>query len=134
MEFYYDATDTDVLILSADGGLLSESAGRFVGELERYIELGVRKPIVDCSRLKRISSYGVGVLVSPHGRLAKRGGDVKLASVSGIVGKVIHITGLGKTFEIYPTVEGARQAFAAQTGATLDAADTLESRHPHPDS
>ena len=71
MEFYYDHTDRDVLILSADGGLMADNAGRFVDELERYVDLGIRKLIVDCSRLTRITSYGLGVLLGLHKRLAK---------------------------------------------------------------
>ena len=130
MEFYYDSVDKDVLILSADGGLLHENAERFVGELEKYVALGVDKLIVDCSRLSTISSYGLGILVSLHGRLAKQGGDVKFAAVTGFVVKVFQRTGLASHFHIYPTVEEARRAF--DTGGTGGAggADGSESRHP----
>jgi anti-anti-sigma factor len=92
---------------------MQQTAERFVGELEHYLELGVDKLIVDCSRLKTISSYGLGILVSLHRRLAKKGGDVKFAAVSGFVGKVFEKTGLGAPFQIYPTVEAARLAFDA---------------------
>lgn len=130
MEFYYDHVDNDVLILSADGGLMSDNASHFVGELERYLELGIRKLIVDCTRMTRISSYGLGTLLSLHKRLATKGGDVKLASVSGVVGKVIHVTRLGEVFQIYSTVEDARQAFADRVAAPGDA-DEVDSKHPH---
>ncbi len=131
MDFYYDAVDKDVLIVSADGGLLWDNADEFVAELERYVELGISKLIVDCSRMTRISSYGLGTLVSVHKRLSKRGGDVKLASVSGVAGKVIRMTGLGARLHIYPTVEDARVAFGgdAEPGAT----GVVDSRHPHLD-
>ena len=130
MEFYYDAVDKDVLILSADGGLLKESADGFVGELERYVELGIRKLVVDCTELKRISTYGLGVLVLLHKRLEKKGGDIKLAAVAGVVGKVIKMTGLGSMLDIYPTVADARQAF---TDGELERRKNLDSRHPHLD-
>lgn len=123
MDFYYDAVDKDVLILSADGGLMRDNAAEFENELERYIELGSRKLIVDCTRLTRISSYGLGVLVSLHRRLARQGGDVKLAHVSGIVGKMIEMFKLADVLHIYPTVEDARLAFGGDNG-------DLDSRHP----
>jgi anti-sigma B factor antagonist len=126
MEFYYDAVDEDVLILSVDGGLLHDNADRFVGELEHYIDLGIRKLIIDCAHLTRISSYGLGVLVGLHKRLAKKGGDVKLAAVSGVVGKVIHMTRLGKLLDIYDTVDEARLAFGAH-------AEIEDSKHPYLD-
>ena len=133
MEFYYDSVDKDVLILSADGGLLHETAERFVGELEKYVELGVDKLIVDCSRLTTISSYGLGILVSLHGRLAKKGGDVKLAAVSGFVVKVFRKTGLGAHFHIYPTVEEARRAFDAGGESGGGGPSGSDSRHPELD-
>jgi anti-anti-sigma factor len=115
MEFYYHDVDKDVLILSADGGLLSDNAHYFVGELEKFVEAGARKLIVDCTQLKKISSYGIGVLITLHRRLAKQGGDVKLACVTGIISKVIHVSGLESTFQIYPKVDDARRAFASES-------------------
>ena len=133
MEFYYDETDKEVLVLSVDGGLLSDNAHRFVSEIERFIELGVRKLIIDCTRLTRISSYGIGTLVRLHNRMAKKGGDVKLAAVSGFIGKVIRVTGLGVKLQIYPTVADARNAFAA-AATEVGEPNEVDSRHPHLES
>lgn len=131
MEFYYDQVDKDVLILSADGGLLYDNADHFVGELEHYIDLGINKLVVDCSRISRISSYGLGVLISVHKRLAKRGGDVKLAAVSGVVGKIINMTGTGSLLDVYSSVEEARLAFAGEHENASAGSDSIESQHPH---
>jgi anti-anti-sigma factor len=114
MEFYYHGVDKEVLILSADGGLMAANAEQFVGELEKLVELGLRKLVVDCTRLTHISSYGVGILVSLHKTLARQGGDVKLASVPGLVARVIRLLRLESTFEIYPTVEAACSAFRSR--------------------
>ena len=57
MEFYYHDVDDDVLILNADGGLAAFTRDQFVGELEKAIDAGCRKLIVDCKRLTYISSY-----------------------------------------------------------------------------
>ena len=40
MEFYYDETDKEVLVISVDGGLLADTSDRFRGEIEGYIDLG----------------------------------------------------------------------------------------------
>ncbi len=111
MEFYYHDVDKDVLILSADGGLIAATADQFAGELDQLVQLGCRKLIVDCTRLTYISSYGLGVLVRLHKKLASRGGDVKLAAIAGAIPKLLSMVRLDRVFEIYPTVDEAREAF-----------------------
>ena len=114
MEFYYSDVEKDVLILSADGGLIADNADRFVDELDRFIQSGARKLVVDCQKLTYISSYGLGVLVRLHKKLAVKGGDVKLANVAGAIPKLIRMTRLDKTFEMYPDVPAALRAFNSQ--------------------
>ena len=58
MEFYYKKVDEDVLILSAGGGLDKGTAGQFVGELEKIIEAGAAKIIVDCTKLNYVGLRG----------------------------------------------------------------------------
>ena len=107
MEFYYSDTDNDVLIIKADGGLNSDNADKFVDELAALIDAGQSKIIVDCSRLNNITSYGLGVLVRLHSKLSKKGGDVKLACVKGLIEQVFKVTHLNKIFEMYPDVSRA---------------------------
>ena len=111
MEFYFHELDESVLILSADGGLNADTAGEFVGQLERMVDAGVTKIIVDCTRLEYISSYGIGVLVRLHKRLAQHGGDVKIAAARSMVLQALTLLRMGKLFEIYPDVNQARLAF-----------------------
>ncbi len=111
MELYYHDTDRDVLILSADGGIDSTNAEELVSELGKLVDAGARKLIVDCSRLGFISSYGIAVLVRLHKKLAERGGDVKLAALESRVARLIDLVGLERVFQIYPNVDGARNAF-----------------------
>jgi anti-anti-sigma factor len=107
MEFYYSDVDKDILIVCADGGLNSDNANQFVDELGTLIEGGQTKIVVDCTRLDYISSYGVGVLLRLHAKLAKRGGNVKLACVKSIIEKLLTTLRLNSLFEIYPDVSRA---------------------------
>jgi len=111
MEFYYHETDREVLVLSADGGLNADTAGTFVGELESLVDAGVKKIIVDCSRLNYISSYGMGILIRLHKKLAKHGGDVKIAGVQSLVLKALTVVRINQLLDIYPDVDQARLAF-----------------------
>ena len=111
MEFYYDEVDNNVLIIRADGGLNKETSAQFVGELEKLIEAGLTRIIVDCTLVDYISSYGVGVLARLHAKLRQRGGDVKVCNVKGIVRDFLELTRLDRIFEVYPDVNRARLAF-----------------------
>ena len=116
MEFYYDDVDRDVLILRADGGIDGSIGDNLVGELQRMVEAGARKMIVDCSRLGHISSSGVGVLMRLHRKLWAVGGDVKLAAVPGAAFHLLELTRLAELFDIFPTVDAALEAFRKAAG------------------
>src|SRR5688500_6476790 len=101
MEFYYHEIDKDVLIIRADGGLNASTSEQFIQELERLIDAGLSKIIVDCTGLSYISSYGLGVLIRLHKRLANRGGDVKLAGIDSALIKLLSLVKLDQMFSIY---------------------------------
>ncbi len=111
MEFYAHEIDRDVLILRADGGLNSQTAQQFVEELAALVDAGIRKIIVDCTLLDYLSSYGISVLLRVHARMRKRGGDVKLCGVKGVVNDVLKITNLDHVLHVYADVDRARLAF-----------------------
>ena len=116
MKLYYSEVDDDILIIRADGGLNSENSAQFISELATLIDNGQSKIVVDCSRLTYISSYGLGVLMRLHAKLAKRGGNVKLACVKGLVEKVLTVTRLNSVLEIYPDVDRACLMFRPKDG------------------
>ena len=114
MEFYYHELDNSVLILRADGGINADNAAQFVADLEKIVDAGLRKIIVDCAGLDHISSYGIGVLLRVHKRLAGHGGDVKLAGIHTGLVRLLQIARMDAIFEIYPDVNRARLAFRAR--------------------
>jgi anti-sigma B factor antagonist len=117
MEFYYRDTDRDVLILRADAGLDSYNVQAFLNELQRLIEGGARKLVVDCAALGYVSSFGITTFIRLHKRMAEHGGDVKLAAVQPPLFRLLEITRLNEVFHAYPSVEEAIKAFRTQAGA-----------------
>ena len=111
MEFYYDEIDNDVLLLIADGGLNADTADEFLQSIEKLVDAGLTKIIVDCGKLEHISSYGLGVLVRLHQSLKKQGGNVKVCNVPGMMAQVLTLTRLNRVLEIYPDANRARLAF-----------------------
>ena len=111
MEFYYNEVDKDVLILRADGGLSAENGHRFIGDLVKLVDAGLKKIIIDCGPLGHISSYGLSLLLRLRGKLRERGGDVKVCSVKGIISDALRVLGMGRIFGLYGDVNEARLAF-----------------------
>jgi anti-anti-sigma factor len=111
MEFFFHELDRDVLILSADGGLTADTGPEFIRQLEVLVDGGVKKIIVDCTRLDYISSYGVGLLVRAHNKLASHGGDVKIAAAHSMLLAALNVMRMGRLFGIYPDVNQARLSF-----------------------
>ena len=111
MEFYYRSVDSDIMVLSADGGLTHRTADQFERELTTLVDSGIAKLVIDCTSLTFISSVGIGVLIKMHKKLARRGGNVKLAAVSSRIIDTLRIARLDKLFEIYPNVESALAEF-----------------------
>lgn len=111
MEFSLEEIDQNVMIVRVDGGLDSQNANDFRQAIEKLIEGGIRCIILDCEKLHYISSYGIGAILRLHQNMAKRGGNVKIAALQGVVWDILHIASLDRVFDIYPDVNQARLAF-----------------------
>src|SRR5688572_12443117 len=111
MRFARDETDRDLVILRLDAGLNDETAADVAAGLERFIDEGVSKLIVDGSALSYVSSRGLSVLIRLHHRIRKRGGDMMLAGFQGEPAEALEMTRLDRVFHLYPDVGQARAAF-----------------------
>ena len=117
MEIDYDDVDSEVLVIKTDRGPNAGATEGFVEDLEKLVDVGPRKIIDDCSALDYISSFGLGVLIRLHSR-ARHGGNVKIASVKGMIVEVMRLTKMNKLFEIYPDFSRARLAFRPKNTAS----------------
>ena len=117
MEFIPHEIDHDVFVLMADGGLNRDNARSFTEDIEKMVQSGFTKLIIDCSRLDFISSSGLGTLLVLQKRMKAAGGEVKLCSVKGIVVQALQIMRLDRLFGIYPDLGQARLAFRGERSA-----------------
>jgi len=120
VEFYFDEIDSGLLVLVADGGLNIDTAEQFMQSIEKLVDAGLKKIIVDCSRLTYVSSYGLSILIRLHNRMKKHDGDVKVCCVGGIVPQVLQLTRLDKLFDIHGDVNRARLAFRPRRDESAD--------------
>ncbi len=111
MEICFDDVQDNVLIIKASGKLNSRTAAQFSESIGKMVDIRLWNIIVDCSELDHLSIYGLGVLVRLRRKMDERLGEIKIASVTGLIVTVLRRVRLNKLFKIYPDVESARQAF-----------------------
>ena len=112
-EPFFDARmiDDDILAVLIRGSLDSTTTEQFDREIQKHLDEGRSKIIIDCRYLDHVTSMGIGRLVVLQTRLRRKGGAVKLATLQGPAAEAIKLVGLGKILDIYGDLEFARQSF-----------------------
>ena len=111
ISFESEVIDGDILAIVLRGDLDSVTTPEFDQEIQRHLEAGHKKIIIDCRYMGYISSMGIGSLVALKTRLAKKGGTVKLAAIQGPVMQVLRLVRLDKVLDMYGDLEFARLSF-----------------------
>jgi anti-sigma B factor antagonist len=104
-----------VAILSVAGNMMGGPETAALHEkVKSLMSDGIKKMIIDLSKVKWMNSSGLGVLMSCWGSLRKEGGNLKLANVSEKIDSLLIITQLIQFFETFETVERALASFTAE--------------------
>lgn len=111
LETYAQEIDGDLLILTADGGINRGTAQQLIESIAKLVEAGVRRIIIDFSKVDLITSSGISTLLLLNRSMRHRGAEVKLAGLHGMVAQVLQLSRLDRVFEMYPDVPQARLAF-----------------------
>lgn len=80
--------------------------------IQKLLDAGVKKIVLDLADVKRMHSSGLGVLISMLTSVRNRGGDLKLAAINETMEGILAITKLNSIFETFKTVPEAAQSFA----------------------
>lgn len=109
--FDAEILDGDILAIVLRGDLDSVGTPEFEQQIQKHLEAGLTKIIIDCRYMGYISSMGLGSLISLQSRLRRQGGCVKLAAIQGNVIQLIRVVALDKILDIYGDMEFARKSF-----------------------
>jgi anti-sigma B factor antagonist len=100
-------------VIEAKGSLVG---GEETDELRRYVadflQQGVKKLVIDLSKVTYLNSTAIGVLVSAHTSFARNKGQVKLCGVNRNIDNIFVITKLMLVLDVVETREDAIKAFA----------------------
>jgi anti-sigma B factor antagonist len=102
--------DVVVETINLKRGTYREAAD-FKEALEKEIERGWKKIIVDLDKCEFMDSTFLGALINGLKKATEKGGKIKLASVHSDARILLEITGTDKIFEIFQTKQGALDSF-----------------------
>jgi anti-anti-sigma factor len=90
---------------------LNVGQGGFLREMESCLKADRPRVVLDCSKLQRLDSAGIKVLLRFLEEAMKRNGDVKLACVPSGAAAILGLTRVDRLFEIFDTTAGAVNSF-----------------------
>lgn len=90
---------------------LGRSCSEIEWEVDKLVEKGISKAIFDLTKVTRIDSAGLGIIVMSCGKLKKAGGDLRLVGVQDNVRSVFTMTQVDKVVGMFDTTEAAMAGF-----------------------
>jgi anti-sigma B factor antagonist len=104
----------DVTVIDARGKIaFGESVVKLREAVVNAIATGAKKVVLNLREVDYVDSSGMGEIVRSHMAVRKQGGQLKLASVSKMVGELLHATGMNKVFDIQPDEDAAIRSFSS---------------------
>lgn len=90
-------------ILEIEGEVDVYTSPQLKQDLVQLAESGVKRVIIDLSKVEYLDSTGLGVLIGGLKRLREAGGNLSLVGPGMRIQRIFEITGLNKIFDIYAT-------------------------------
>ena len=102
----------DITVLEMSGRIILGNDSRNVEvKLGEILRENGKKIIFDLKGVTMLDSTGVGILVVCKGRIAKEGGELRIAGATGIVQDLLRMTSVDKLVKVFPTVNEAAAGF-----------------------
>jgi anti-sigma B factor antagonist len=102
----------NVVVLNMDGSMrIGESVVVFRKTIQRLLDEGQRKILLNLSGITYIDSSGLGELIASHTLLKKHDGQVKLLNLTARVRELMVITKLLTIFDVYESESAALDSF-----------------------
>jgi len=102
----------DVVVLDTVGSIDAFLVTRIREEINTLLGQGKIRIILDCSRISRINSTALGILVGRLRRARHLGGDIKIVGLLPDVRGIFDVTGASRVFRIFADEASALADFA----------------------
>ncbi|NDZ78583.1 MULTISPECIES: STAS domain-containing protein [unclassified Streptomyces] len=94
-------------VVTPAGELDHHTAGLLSEPLDKALEQGRSRLVIDCSQLEFCDSTGLNVLLGARLKAEAAGGGVHLAGMLPVVARVFEITGAEAVFTVHDSLEDA---------------------------
>ena len=105
-------SEGDFAVIHLEGAVDAHTAPQFEEAVQKVIDDGQNKIVVDCEKLSYISSAGLGVFMGFVEELRESGGDIKICGLSAKVKQPFEILGFETLFHFCPDVESSKAKFS----------------------
>lgn len=105
--------ENDLSIVALEGFVDAHTAPQFEDAVQKAVNSGSVRIVVDCEKLNYISSAGLGVFMSFIEEVRDRGGDIKICGLTPKVKHTFEILGFQDIFEMLDDQQTALQRFNA---------------------
>jgi len=114
--------DPDVIVGSLSGqlNLGSKLMEEVEDDVKERIQKGLRKYVLDLTKLTYIDSAGLGMIVTCAGTMSKAGGQLVVVSSGGKITQMFELTRLNSVIGLFPTIAAAREALARHAEAAKE--------------
>jgi anti-sigma B factor antagonist len=108
----------DVTVVEMSGRLhLGNSLTYAENAINRLIDGGTRKLVIDLTQVDYIDSSGLGMLIFCGGRAQQSGGRMRIAGAGGTVARVFEIAQANRVLQFDADVASACRNLSAQSAA-----------------
>ena len=101
----------DVTLIYPKGFINAHTVRVFEAEIQKALEQGRFKLVVNCAGLSYIASAGLGAMMGAIEEIRENGGDLRLSSLSDTVRNIFEILGFHHLYRIFPTEAEAVGSF-----------------------
>jgi anti-sigma B factor antagonist len=108
---YETGKSKDIKVLMLNGSVDAYNSETLSEKLEAVLQEGYYKVVVDCSRLKFISSSGMGVFLAMEDDFLLHSGGLKFTAIPDNIMNVFKKVGLSDIFKTYEQEAQAIEAF-----------------------
>ena len=105
-------SEGEFAVIHLEGAVDAHTAPQFEEAVQKVIDAGENKIVVDCEKLSYISSAGLGVFMGFVEELREAGGDIKICGLTEKVKQPFEILGFETLFHFCPDVASSKEKFS----------------------